>query len=1383
MSSLLCRTPTGSIPNGLGHIWGIGRLSTPLKVLVIEERQPVAERVARALRRGGFRLVWKRIETAEELRASLKDDVWNVVLFGRDPPRFDALEALEIVREKGGVPLFVVADALPVHRVVELIKAGVTDVVDTEDLSRLVPAMRRALDEASRNPSDGQSGAAKDVHRALVAAILDTAEALIVVLDGEGRIREFNRACQQTTGFGFDEVVGRPIWECLIPEAEVEVARDVFHAKIRSGAIKQFESDWLAKDGTIRTVRWSNSSIREDGGISYNLGIGIDVTEQRRAERALHESQEKLRAVADNLPAAIYFKHTDGRFVVANRRYEQWYGVSGGATGKTVYDIFPKAEADVYAAQDREVLDTAKEIERETHMRLPNGDVHCFLVTKFPIFGADGNLDGIGGINIDISERKKAEDALRESEARILAITDSFSSQISYVDKDQRYRFNNRAYEEWFGISREDCYGKHVKHVLGEENYQKARGPIERALSGERVHYEYLSRYRNRERHADVTYIPDIAEDGSVKGVYALVNDITERKRIEQSLRTLHNISASQDLSFNEKLVALLKAGCKLLNLPFGIIARIEGERYEVVEASTPDASINSGDTFELGKTYCRETVKTRDVIGFEHATGSEWQNHPCYRERKVEAYLGAAVIVGTTVYGALSFFGFKPREARFTATDREILRLMAQWIGGDIARKQTEEALRDREKTIRAITDALPSQISYVDSNQVYRFNNKAYEDWYGISAEDCYGKHVKEILGENYDRAKPHIERALNGEKVRFEYVGRYLDGERYAEVSYIPDFAEDGEVQGFYGLVHDITERKQAEESLRKLSQAVQQSPASVLITDTKGEIEYVNPKFVELTGYAADEVIGKNPRLLKSGFVSEECYRDLWETITSGREWRGELLNRKKDGEVFWEFASISPIKTADGEVTHYVAVKEDITVRKEYEERLLHQASFDGLTGLPNRLLTLDRVDQAIARAKRDKQCVALAFIDLDNFKAINDTLGHSAGDALLVEAAHRLTASVRAGDTVGRLGGDEFVVVLPDLSEGSQSQVVADKILAAFRRPFSLEGRKVSTTVSIGVSVFPSDGDSSHTLLRNADAAMYQSKAAGRNTFRFFAPQIDQHAVKRTDIEFRLRHALERKEMFLVYHPLFDLRSGKLVGAEALLRWNHPELGLVSPDYFIPVAENDGLIGRLGEFVLRTACRQSRTWRQWAGAPMRVAVNVSSRQFQGEKLVETVSDALRDNQLTPEQLELEITEGVLVDDAPRTIGTLEALSEMGIHFSVDDFGTGYSSIGYLKRFPINTLKIDRSFVRDITTNPADAALAIAMIGMAHSLRMEVVAEGVETEEQLTFLRFHGCDLAQGYYFTRPMVSEEFAKYIHDRSGAREPALRPSALPR
>jgi predicted signal transduction protein with EAL and GGDEF domain len=364
---------------------------------------------------------------------------------------------------------------------------------------------------------------------------------------------------------------------------------------------------------------------------------------------------------------------------------------------------------------------------------------------------------------------------------------------------------------------------------------------------------------------------------------------------------------------------------------------------------------------------------------------------------------------------------------------------------------------------------------------------------------------------------------------------------------------------------------------------------------------------------------------------------------------------------------------------------------------------------------------------------------------------------------------------------VGRLGGDEFVVVLPDLNDGVQSQVVADKILAAFRGPYSLEGQQVSTTASIGVSVFPSDGDNAHTLLRNADAAMYQAKAAGRNTFRFFTPQIDRQEVKRTDIEFLLRHALERKEMFLVYHPLFDLRSGKLVGAEALLRWNHPELGLVSPDYFIPVAENDGLIGRLGEFVLHTACQQSRTWRQRAGTPMRVAVNVSSRQFQGNKLLEVVSAALRDNQLTPEQLELEITEGVLVDDAPHTIGVLDALSKMGIHFSVDDFGTGYSSISYLRRFPINTLKIDRSFVRDITTNPADAALAIAMVGMAHSLGMEVVAEGVETEEQLSFLRFHGCDLAQGYYYTRPMVAEEFAKYIHDRVGDRQPATRPSTL--
>ncbi|MGF1640052.1 MAG: PAS domain S-box protein [Rhodospirillales bacterium] len=1104
------------------------------------------------------------------------------------------------------------------------------------------------------------------------------------------------------------------------------------------------------------------------------------------------------------------------------------------------------------------------------------------------------------------AERHRHGDALRDSEARVRAIADSLPSQIAYVDRDQRYRFNNRAYEDWFGLSREDCYGRLVKDVLGDENYRAVGAHVERALAGERVQYEYLSRHGNRERYADVTYIPDIGTDGTVHGFYALVNDVTERKRVEQSLRVLHTVAASQELSFGDKLAALLRCGCEQLNLPIGIVSKIEGDRYAVVAASTPDGSIRPGDAFDLGNTYCRETVAAGDVIGFEHASASAWKTHPCHREMRLESYIGTPVIVGEAVYGTLNFSSFRPRETHFTATDREILRLMAQWIGGDIARLQTEETLRDQEKRIRDITDALPSQIAYVDRDQIYRFNNKAYEDWYGIPASACRGRHVSEVLGSNYERVRPHIDRALQGERVRFEYVGHYADGDRYAEVSYVPDLGDHGAVRGFYGLVHDITERrrteaalrasetnfriiaetirdvfwistpgmermiyvspayeeiwglscdslyrsprsfldavhpedrprldaaaeglaegrwdyeyrivrpdgtlrwihdrgfpvfddggnlvrmvgaatditrrKQTEENLRKLSQAVQQSPVSVVITDLGGDIEYVNPKFAEVTGYAAEEVIGRNPRVLKSGFVAAEIYEELWQTIGAGNEWRGELLNRKKDGTLFWEFASISPIKTDDGRITHFVAVKEDITVRKEYEERLLHQASFDDLTGLPNRLLTLDRVDQAIARARRGHQSVAVAFIDLDDFKAINDTLGHSAGDALLVEAARRLTASVRAGDTVGRLGGDEFVIVLPDLSEGRQAEVVADKILAAFRQPFPREGGEATITTSIGISVFPADGDDAHALLRNADAAMYQAKAAGRNTGRFFTPQVNRQAVRRSDVEHHLRHALDRRELFVVYHPMFDLRHNRLVGAEALLRWENPDLGPVAPEYFVPVAENSGLIERLGEFVVRTACRESAAWPTVAEMPMRVAINVSSRQFRGDKLALLLENALEDNRLTPSRVEIEITERVLVDDSPQTIATLTALSAIGIRISVDDFGTGYSSISYLKRFPVSVLKIDRSFVRDITTSPSDAALAIAMIGMAHSLGIEVVAEGVETEEQLAFLRFHGCDLAQGDWFARPMSSEAFAEFVAVRGGRCLPTLRPA----
>jgi len=568
----------------------------------------------------------------------------------------------------------------------------------------------------------------------------------------------------------------------------------------------------------------------------------------------------------------------------------------------------------------------------------------------------------------------------------------------------------------------------------------------------------------------------------------------------------------------------------------------------------------------------------------------------------------------------------------------------------------------------------------------------------------------------------------------------------------------------ILGALGVFTDLNERKQAKDSLRKLSRAVEQSPASVVITDTGGHIEYANPKFLEITGYSLDEVIGRKPNILKSGHTPKADHDDLWQTISSGREWRGEFLNVRKDGRRYWEYASISPIKAADGTITHYIAVKEDISVRKEYEERLFHQANFDPLTGLPNRVLVLDRLNQGLSRARRENDSLAVVFVDLDNFKNVNDTLGHAEGDVLSKQAAQRLTDCVRETDTVSRTGGDEFVIVLPAMHQPSDVEFVARKITEAFAKPFAIGSYDFHVTPSMGIAIYPGDGDDPSILLRNADAAMHLSKRKGRNAFQFFTPEINQHIVERMDLESRLRHALARDDLYLVYQPIIDSRTGGLVSVEALLRWNDEELGAVAPDRFISVAEETGLIVPIGEWVMRTACLQARQWRDEGVDLHRMQVNTSGRQVQGPEFVDIVRGALDDSGLPPGILDLEITESTLMADVPAAAKTLEELRGLGVKLSIDDFGTGYSSLSQLRAFAVDTLKVDSSFVRDITADLDRTAIAEAIVVMGHSLGLTVTAEGVETEVQFEMLRAWGCDSVQGYLFSMPLVADDLKAF-------------------
>ena len=575
----------------------------------------------------------------------------------------------------------------------------------------------------------------------------------------------------------------------------------------------------------------------------------------------------------------------------------------------------------------------------------------------------------------------------------------------------------------------------------------------------------------------------------------------------------------------------------------------------------------------------------------------------------------------------------------------------------------------------------------------------------------------------------------------------------------------------------LKDDFKRQEADAEEIQKLSLAIEQSPSSVIICDRHWRIEYVNSKFMQLTGHQLREIQGMHPGTLNEDSLSQRENQQLWQNVRLQVQrvgvWQGEVHSTRRNGERFWEQLVVTPIKNEQGQPTHYLILGEDISIRKRYEQQLLRQANYDILTGLPNRMLALDRLKLALAQARRESQRVGVMFLDLDNFKHINDTMGHDAGDNLLIEASRRISSCLRGTSTVARLGGDEFLVILPGLKSPEAAEQVAERILQTFMPPFHLDGQEVFVSTSIGIAIYPTDSDNSSTLLQHADAAMYQAKSKGKSAYERFAPEMKEISHERLQIESRLRRALELKELELHYQPIVDATSGDLLGAEALLRWNNPSMGLISPDKFIPLAEETGMIIPIGEWVIGQACAAASRWAQGSGPFLSIAVNVSPRQFRDPAFVDIVRDALKQNNLDASHLELEITERLILDNTIETAQILKQLDEMGVRLSVDDFGTGYSALGYLKSYPFDTLKIDQSFVRDVMTEQEDAALVKAIINMAHSLGLQVIAEGVEEANQLHFLRQQGCDFAQGYYYNRPAPEKEFLKWIdeHNRASA------------
>lgn len=685
------------------------------------------------------------------------------------------------------------------------------------------------------------------------------------------------------------------------------------------------------------------------------------------------------------------------------------------------------------------------------------------------------------------------------------------------------------------------------------------------------------------------------------------------------------------------------------------------------------------------------------------------------------------------------------------------------------------------REQELRKLYRALeqsPASVVITNTEGNIEYVNPKFEESTGYTAEEAIGQNPRILKSgdKSPEEYKDMWETITAGKVWRGQFHNKRKDGAIYWEAASISPVRDgEGDITHFIAVKEDITARKRAEDQLRLNATVFDTTTEGIIVTDADGRIKTVNPAFTRITGYEAEEVVGKKPSLLSSGRHDEDFYTAMWHGIRTRGYWSGEIWNRRKDGSVFPEWLSLASIPNDRGEVQEYVAVFSDITRRKQDEEQIRRQANYDALTGLPNRSLLVDRLARSIAGARREDSMIALLFIDLDRFKGVNDTLGHVMGDELLQMVAERLQVCVREVDTVARFGGDEFVVILEDVKQANDAAEVAKKIIAELDSAFSLANREVFIGASIGITLFPTDTDDPSSMLRNADMAMYRAKDAGRNNYQFFTLTMNEQVQQRMALENDLRLALERDELALHYQPIVRFDSGELVGVEALLRWRHPQRGMVSPDTFIPLAEETGLIGPIGRWVLKTAVAQAAEWRR-AGLHMRMSVNLSSRQLSLGLTVDEVADTLAENDLPAAALTLEITEGMMLEGAGEMLTWLKALKKLGVGLSVDDFGTGFSSLSYLKRFPMDTLKIDRSFVDGLPDDREDVSLVQAIVAMADSLDLKIVAEGVETERQRRFLQHLGCDLAQGYLFSKPLWAEAIPAFVSAQGTGPKAAL-------
>ena len=1172
--------------------------------------------------------------------------------------------------------------------------------------------------------------------------LFDLATDCMLVLGADGVIKEINRAGHEQLGYTRAEMVGSRLSEFISPEYAAIIGDRI--AELQEKGFLVYESAQVCKDGTVIPVEINSRTFKLDGQPAF-FSIVRNITERKLIEQALQQSEHDLKE-AQSIGHFGSWTHDMAGHITWSDELYKIFGVSPGTfrpNGESFSRLIHPDDLAAMQAWNQACASGQKPGPIEWRCIRPDGSVRHIYGQGELMLDAKGRISHMAGTVQDITAQKTHELKYLASEEKWRLLFENMTTGFALheIICDERgqpvdYRFVeiNPAYERITGLKASNMIGRTVLEALpGTEPYWiETFGRV--ALSGEPTNYENYSRELGRWYQVRA-FSPKIGQFA------VIVTDITDRKKAELALQqseswfrsVFENVNtgiASTDdtgriTSFNEAFRAMLGYDAESLSrMNFADFTHPEDLALE--HAIFDDILEGKRNSYHMSKRYI---TSDGSII---------WVD------------LSAAVMRNAD-----------GKVANFVAVVQDITE-----------RKKLELAIVESEREFRLLAEAMPQIVWITRADGWNIYFNQQWVNYTGLTLEESYGHGwTKPFHPDDQQRAWNAWREALkNNGTYSLECRLRRADGEYFWWlIRGVPVFDENGKIDQWFGTCTDINEIKLSEQNLLIAATAFE-SQESLMITDANGVIIRVNNAFTETTGYTPEEVVGKSPRMLKSGRHNEDFYRDMWKTLLSTGKWQGEIWDRRKNGQIYPKWLAITAVKGSDGNVTHYVGSHIDITERKAAEEEIQYLAFYDPLTRLPNRRLLLDRLNQALVSSARSGRAGALLFIDLDNFKNLNDTLGHDIGDILLQQVTQRLESCIRTGDTVARLGGDEFVVMLLNMSNNAleaaaQAEAIGEKILASLGQTYQLAAHSYHCTASVGVTLFGQSYQSTDELMKQADIAMYQAKKAGRNALRFFDRQMQESISARVSLENELHNALEFRQFHLYYQIQVD-SSHRALGAEALIRWIHPERGMVSPAQFIPLAEDSGLILPIGLWVLETACAQVKMWEKDAlTRDLVVAVNVSAKQFRQPGFVAQVQELVQRHAINPARLKLELTEGMLLEDIEETIATMNALNEFGVKFSLDDFGTGYSSLQYLKRLPLDQIKIDRSFVRDIASDQNDAAIVQTIIAMAETLGLNVVAEGVETEAQREFLELRGCTNFQGYLFGKPVPIVQFEEMI------------------